>query len=107
MSRRVKDFVDIQDHVSIDDLIQKLTELRDSLPEDCEAELRLRGDDVFGHRITVCYFREQTAEEADCERRYVEAAREAKERELERLQRELGVVCYAAPGKRGKLKIVA
>ena len=107
MSRRVKDFVDIQDHVSIDDLIQKLTELRDSLPEDCEAELRLRGDDVFGHRITVCYFREQTAEEAECEKRYAEAAREAKERELERLQRELGVVCYAAPGKRGKLKIVA
>ena len=107
MSRRVKDFVDIQDHVSIDDLIQKLTELRDSLPEDCEAELRLRGDDVFGHRITVCYFREQTAEEAECEKRYAEAAREAKERELERLQRELGVVCYAAPGKRGKLRIVA
>ena len=107
MSRRVKDFVDIQDHVSIDDLIQKLTELRDSLPEDCEAELRLRGDDVFGHRITVCYFREQTAEEAECEKRYAEAAREAKERELERLQQELGVVCYAAPGKRGKLKIVA
>ena len=107
MSRRVKYFVDIQDHVSIDDLIQKLTELRDSLPEDCEAELRLRGDDVFGHRITVCYFREQTAEEAECEKRYAEAAREAKERELERLQRELGVVCYAAPGKRGKLKIVA
>ena len=107
MSRRVKDFVDIRDHVSIDDLIEKLTELRDSLPEDCEAELRLRGDDVFGHRITVCYFREQTAEEAECEKRYAEAAREAKERELERLQRELGVVCYAAPGKRGKLKIVA
>ena len=47
------------------------------------------------------------AEEAEVEKRYAEASREAKERELARLQAELGVVCYAAPGKRGKLRIVA
>ena len=46
-------------------------------------------------------------EEAAVEKRYADAAREAKERELARLQAELGVVCYAAPGKRGKLRIVA
>ena len=51
--------------------------------------------------------RDQTDEEAEIEKRYAEASREAKERELERLQPELGVVCYAAPGKRGKLRIVA
>ena len=107
MSRRVKDFVDVKDHVSIDDLIHKLTEIRHSLPEDAGAELRLRGDEVFGHRITVSYFRDQTEEEAEIERRYAEQSREAKERELARLQAELGVVCYAAPGKRGKLRIVA
>ena len=107
MNRRVKEFVDVPDQVSIDELIQKLSEIRDSLPDEAGAELRLRGDDIFGHRITVSYFREQTAEEAEIERRYAEAAREAKERELERLQAELGVVCYAAPGKRGKLRIVA
>jgi len=107
MSRRIKDFVDLKDHVSIDDLIEKLTEIRDSLPEDSDAELRLRGDDVFGQRITISYFREQTEEEADIERRYAEQTREAKERELARLQAELGVVCYAAPGKRGTLRIVA
>ena len=107
MKRRVKDFVDIADHVSLDELIQKLAELRDSLPEDCEAELRLRGDEVFGHRITITFFREQTDEEAEIEKRYSEAAEEAKKRELERLQSELGVVCYAAPGNRGKLRIVA
>jgi len=107
MSRRIKDFVDLKDHVSIDDLIQKLTEIRDSLPEDSDAELRLRGDDVFGQRITISYFREQTEEEAEIERRYAEQTREAKERELARLQAELGVVCYAAPGKRGTLRIVA
>ena len=107
MSRRVKEFVDIGDHSSLDGLIEKLVELRDSLPDNNEAELKLRGDDVFGHRITLCYFRDQTEEEAECERRYAEAAKEAKERELERLQQELGKVCYAAPGKRGKLRIVA
>jgi hypothetical protein len=107
MSRRVKEFIDIEDHSSLDSLIEKLTELRDSLPQESEAELRLRGDDVFGHRITISYLRDQTAEEAERERRYADAAKEAKERELERLQQELGVVCYAAPGKRGKLRIVA
>ncbi len=107
MKRRVKEFVDIEDHVSLDALIEKLAEIRDSLPEESEAELRLRGDEVFGHRITIAFLREQTDEEAEVERRYAETSREAKERELERLQAELGVVCYAAPGKRGKLRIVA
>ena len=107
MSRRVKEFVDIADHLSLEELIEKLAEVRAGLPEGSEAELRLRGDDVFGHRITISYLRDPTAEEAECEKRYAEAAKEAKERELERLQAELGVVCYAAPGKRGKLRIVA
>ena len=107
MSRRVKEFVDVEDHVSIDTLIEKLTELRNSLPEDADAELRLRGDEVFGHKLTISYFRDQTPEEAEIDRRYAEESREAKEKELARLQAELGVVCYAAPGKRGKLRIVA
>ena len=107
MSRRVKEFVDVSDHVSIDDLIERLTAIREQLPSDADAELRLRGDEVFGHRMTISYLREQTPEEAELEKRYAEQSREAKERELARLQAELGVVCYAAPGKRGKLRIVA
>jgi hypothetical protein len=107
MSRRIKEFVEVADQLSIDELIQKLGEIRDGLPEDAGAELRLRGDDVFGHRLTITYFRDQTDEEAEIEKRYAEATREAKELELQRLQAELGVVCYAAPGKRGKLRIVA
>lgn len=107
MSRRLKEFVDISDHVSLDELIERLTAIRDSLPKEADAELRLRGDEIFGQRITISYFRQQTAEEAEIEKRYAEQSRQAKERELERLQAELGVVCYAAPGKRGKLRIVA
>ena len=107
MGRRVKEFIDIKDQGSIDDLIGKLIEVRDQLPADCDAELKLRGDDVFGHRITITYFREPTEEEREFERRYAEAQKEAKRQELERLQQELGMVCYQAPGKRGKLRIVA
>ena len=107
MSRRVKEFIDIGEHTSLDELIGKLLELRDGLPDSSEAELRLRGDEVFGRRITISYVRDQTDEEAEIDKRYAEATREAKEQELERLQQELGVVCYAAPGKRGKLRIVA
>ena len=107
MSRRVKEFVDIGEHVSLDDLIGKLAAIRAELPEGCEAEMRLRGDEVCGRRITISYFRDQTDEEAEIEKRYAEQSREAKERELARLQAELGVVCYAAPGKRGTLRIVA
>jgi hypothetical protein len=92
MSRRVKEFIDIKDHSSLGELIDRLVEVRDSLPDDSEAELKLRGDDVFGHRITIAYLRDLTEEEAECEKRYAEACKEAKERELERLQRELGVV---------------
>jgi len=107
MSRRVKEYLDVEDHVSIDELIEKLAAIRDALPEGSDAELRLRGDEVFGRRITISYFRAQTEEEAAIEKRYADEAREAKQRELDRLQAELGVVCYAAPGKRGKLRIVA
>lgn len=107
MSRRVKEFVDIADHVSLDELIEKLADVRASLPPDCDAELRLRGDEVFGHRITISYLRALTHEELEIERRYAEAEKEAKARELERLQAELGMVCYNAPGQRRKLRIVA
>lgn len=107
MSRRVKEFVDIGEHVSLEELIGRLVEVRDRLPQGSEAEMRLRGDEVFGRRITISYFRDQTEEEAEFEQRYAQAQKEAKEKELQRLQEELGVVCYAAPKKRGTLRIVA
>src|SRR3982750_3820144 len=50
MSRRVKEFVDIGEHVSLEELIGKLAAIRDELPEGCEAEMRLRGAEGFGRR---------------------------------------------------------
>src|SRR4028118_1708255 len=95
MKRRVKEVLESDEHSSLDELIAKLSEVREPLPPDSEAELRLRGDDVFGRKLSISYFRDQTAEEADCEARYANAAKEAREKELSKLQEELGVVCYA------------
>lgn len=70
MGRRVKDFIEISDYTSLDSLINTLIAIRDNLPEDAEPELKLRGDDVFGHRLTISYLRELTSEEAECDARY-------------------------------------
>ena len=70
MPRRVQEFVQIRDYSSLDELIGILTELRDRLPENAEAQLKLRGDDFFGRTLTIHYLREQTPEEVALERRY-------------------------------------
>jgi hypothetical protein len=73
----IKDYVEIGDHVSLDRLIERLTELRDGLPEGAEAELRMRGDDVFGRHLCIGFLRPQTPEEAACEGRYADRDGEA------------------------------
>jgi hypothetical protein len=70
MGRRVKDFIEISDYTSLDSLINTLVAIRDSLPDGAEPELKLRGDDIFGRRLTISYLRELTAEEAECDARY-------------------------------------
>lgn len=107
MSRRVKDFIEIKDHSSLDALIAQLIEVRDSLPASAEAEVKMRGDDIFGRQLSISYFREQTPEEAESDARYAAAYRESRQRELSRLQEELGVVCHVPQSGKGKLRIVA
>ena len=70
MPRRVKDFIDISEYTSLDDLIRYLETIRDNLPPEHQAELKIRGDEVFGRRLTITYFREQTADEAELETKY-------------------------------------
>ena len=65
--RRVKDFIDISEYTSLDDLIRYLETIRDNLPAEHQAELKIRGDDIFGRRLTISYFREQTSEEVEIE----------------------------------------
>lgn len=87
MPRRVKDFIDISEYTSLEDLIRYLETIRDNLPPECEAELKIRGDDVFGRRLTITYFREQTPDEADLEAKYSDPS-------IEELRRELDEVPY-------------
>lgn len=97
MPRRVKDFIEISDYTSLEDLIRYLGTIRDNLPPEHEAELNIRGDDVFGRRLTISYLREQTPEEAELEARYTSAGRDSQE--IERLTRKLDDVPYEAKGQ--------
>lgn len=103
MSRLVKDFIEIRECGSLDALIDSLVAARESLPAGSQAEVSMRGDDVFGRQISISYFRPQTAEEMECDARYVSAYRESRQRELDRLEEELGVV--SAPRQR-RLRVV-
>jgi hypothetical protein len=104
MSKQVKDFIEIKDHSSLDELIARLIEVRDTLPDAATAEVKMRGDDVFGRHLCVSFFRPQTAEEAECDARYAAAWRQSRERELNRLQDELGI---SAVAPRKRFRVVA
>ena len=96
--RRVKDFIDISEYTSLDDLIRYLETIRDNLPQGAEAELKIRGDEVFGKRLTITYSREQTAEEAELEEKYMAASKD--DATIEQLRKKLDEVPY----KLGKAK---
>jgi hypothetical protein len=96
MSRLVKDYVQIKDCADLDALIDQLVAVRDSLPQDAQAEVKLRGDEVFGRHLAISFYRPQTTEEAEVDARYAEAYRQSRERELSRLQQELDAEDRAA-----------
>jgi hypothetical protein len=79
MKRLIKDYVEIGDHASLDSVIEQLTRIRDSLPASAEAEIRMRGDDVFGRHLCVAFMRPLTAEEAACEGRYAGVGEEERQ----------------------------
>jgi phage-related protein len=90
--RRVKDFIDISEYTSLDDLIRYLETIRDNLPPDHQAELKIRGDEIFGQRLTITYFRELTPEELELESKY--SADDSDGDEIERLRHELDDVPF-------------
>ena len=98
MRTRVKDFIEISDHTSLDRLITTLTAIRDSLPENAEPELKLRGDDVFGRRLSISYFRELTAEEAALHAKYNDSSRA--DEEIAALTQKLDEVGFQREPKR-------
>jgi len=93
--RRVKDFIDISEYTSLEDLIRYLETIRDNLPADHQAELKIRGDEIFGRRLTITYFREQTPDEVELESKY--SGSDKDDARIEDLRRKLDDV----PFKRG------
>ena len=91
MPRRVKDFIDISEYTSLDDLIRYLEVIRDNLPPEHQAEMKIRGDEIFGRRLTITYFRELTAEETELESKY-----RADDKSIEDLRHQLDEVPYDA-----------
>lgn len=89
MARRVKDFIEVSEYTSLDQLINTLTAIRDSLPAEAEPELRMKGDDVFGRRLSISYFRELTAEEATLDSRYSPSDLPPANAEIEELREQL------------------
>jgi hypothetical protein len=94
--RRVKDFIDISEYTSLDDLIRYLETIRDNLPPEHQAEMKIRGDEVFGRRLTITYFREQTPDEAELESKY---ASEKDNASIEGLRQQLDDVPYRKQGE--------
>ena len=70
MPRRVRDFIEISEYTSLDTLIRYLETIRESLPAGAEPELRLRGDEIFGQRLTISFMRDLTPEESELEAKY-------------------------------------
>ena len=99
MPRRVKDFIEISEYTSLGDLIRYLQTIRDNLPPEHEAQLNIRGDEVFGRRLTISYLRDQTPEEAQIEARYSKVG--ADDAEIERLRSKLDDVPFDVKAPRG------
>ena len=104
MGRRVRDFIEVSDYTSLDSLINTLVAIRDNLPAEAEPELRLRGDDHFGRRLTISYLRELTVEEAECEARYTGAVVDP-DPDIDELKAKLDKIPYK--DENGKLRRVA
>ena len=105
MGRRVKDFIEISEYTSLDQLINTLTAIRDNLPQEAEPEIRMKGDDVFGRRLSISYLRELTAEEATLEGRYGGSDLPAPNAEIEDLRHRLDEVEFEREGRVAKRRI--
>ena len=96
VARRVKDFIEISDYTSLDSLIRFLETVRDTLPEGADPELKMGGDDVFGRRLTITYFRELTPEETEREERYSANDLPDSDPKIEELRRQLDELPFRA-----------
>lgn len=100
LARRVIDTIEISEFTLLGDLIRYLETIRDNLPAGHEAEMRIRGDEQSGRRLTITYFREQTADEIALERERLARGAGSGGDKLEQLQHQLNGVAYDRSGGR-------
>ena len=66
----VREYVEVSGCGSLEAMIARLEAVKSTLPSGCtEAEVRLRGDDIFGRHILVTYARPETEAEIEAGRR--------------------------------------
>ena len=73
MTRMIREFAEVRDPVSLDQLIETLSTLRAMVPDGADVTVRMRGNDVFGQRLSLSWLRAQTDEEAALDARYSDA----------------------------------
>ena len=70
MRRRDREIIEIGECASLASVIDRLQTFHKGLAEDSQAELKIGGNDYFGWRFTITFFRELTPEEAALEAKY-------------------------------------
>lgn len=71
MPNHIRDFIDLPDHQSLDALLERLTAVRQQLPYGAiDLRVHMRGDDVFGRKLTVSFLRPRTPTELALARNY-------------------------------------
>lgn len=73
MTRMVRDYVRVDAYASLDQLIEQLSAVRDSLHAEAEAQVQIRGDEFFGRHFAIAFNRPLTLAEAEVEGRYAPA----------------------------------
>ena len=91
MAKMVRDYLEIRGCDTLDMLIDRLIRARNGLPDPATAKVAMKGDDVFGRRLSIAYMRAQTAEETESDARYADAYLESLLWKLSRLEDEVGV----------------
>lgn len=92
MPRRVKEYIEVEDYLSLHEMIDKLSQLESRRPADSLPELRLSGDDAHGRKLTISYFREMTEAEAELEASYAAATLQEMEARIDRLREQLEII---------------
>ena len=70
MRRRDKEVIEIGECASLASVMDRLQAFSRSLPPHAQPEVAVGGNEYFGWRLTISFFRELTYEEAALEARY-------------------------------------